>query len=144
MVATPIIDVVRHYGTVKAVSDRPTAADFRDRYRGCAAARTPAATVGWNEVDDLLADASWDGIWSRMTALMIAPRETGVVTSSQARIRLAGRGVIGMTGTHTHYDVTIIVGAGFAGSVLAERLRVDRPQRVLLLDRRPHIARQRV
>lgn len=33
----------------------------------------------------------------------------------------------------------LIVGAGFAGSVLAERLANDRNERVLLIDRRPHI-----
>src|SRR5689334_16022462 len=33
----------------------------------------------------------------------------------------------------------IIVGAGFAGSVLAERLASQRDERVLLIDRRPHI-----
>jgi len=37
-----------------------------------------------------------------------------------------------------HYDY-VIVGAGFAGSVLAERLAVDGGQRVLLIDRRSHI-----
>ena len=33
----------------------------------------------------------------------------------------------------------LIVGAGFAGSVLAERLAAERNERVLLIDRRPHI-----
>ncbi|MEP9380361.1 UDP-galactopyranose mutase [Aquabacter sp. CN5-332] len=33
----------------------------------------------------------------------------------------------------------LIVGAGFAGSVLAERLAVERGDRVLVIDRRPHI-----
>ncbi|MGO4707021.1 UDP-galactopyranose mutase [Microvirga sp. 2MCAF38] len=33
----------------------------------------------------------------------------------------------------------LIVGAGFAGSVLAERIAVDRGERVLLIDRRNHI-----
>jgi len=34
----------------------------------------------------------------------------------------------------------LIVGAGFAGSVMAERLASEYGQRVLLIDRRPHIA----
>jgi UDP-galactopyranose mutase len=34
----------------------------------------------------------------------------------------------------------LIVGAGFAGSVLAERLASQRGERVLIIDRRPHIA----
>jgi UDP-galactopyranose mutase len=33
----------------------------------------------------------------------------------------------------------VIVGAGFAGSVLAERLASQRDERVLLLDKRPHV-----
>ena len=37
------------------------------------------------------------------------------------------------------YD-TLIVGAGFAGSVLAERLAADGGERVLVVDRRPHVA----
>jgi UDP-galactopyranose mutase len=39
----------------------------------------------------------------------------------------------------TMYD-WLIVGAGFAGSVLAERLASQRGERVLLIDRRPHLA----
>ena len=34
----------------------------------------------------------------------------------------------------------LVVGAGFAGSVLAERLARERGERVLLIDRRPHVA----
>ena len=34
----------------------------------------------------------------------------------------------------------LIVGAGFAGSVLAERLASQRGEKVLIVDRRPHIA----
>jgi UDP-galactopyranose mutase len=37
-----------------------------------------------------------------------------------------------------HYDY-LIVGAGFAGSVLAERLASQHGARILLIDRRPHI-----
>ena len=38
-----------------------------------------------------------------------------------------------------HYDY-LIVGAGFAGSVMAERLAAGSNKRVLVIDRRPHIA----
>jgi UDP-galactopyranose mutase len=37
------------------------------------------------------------------------------------------------------YDY-LIVGAGFAGSVLAERLATQHDAKVLVIDRRPHIA----
>ncbi len=39
----------------------------------------------------------------------------------------------------SNYD-WLVVGAGFAGSVLAERLARVRNQRVLVIDRRPHVA----
>ncbi len=38
-----------------------------------------------------------------------------------------------------HYDY-LAVGAGFAGSVMAERLAAGSGKRVLVVDRRPHIA----
>ena len=38
-----------------------------------------------------------------------------------------------------HYD-TLIVGAGYAGSIMAERLVTECGQRVLVIDRRDHIA----
>jgi UDP-galactopyranose mutase len=41
-------------------------------------------------------------------------------------------------GKAAHYDY-LVVGAGFAGSVLAERLAAGLNQRVLVVDRRPHI-----
>src|SRR4051812_18907783 len=37
------------------------------------------------------------------------------------------------------YDI-LVVGAGYAGSVMAERLASQRGQRVLVIDRRDHIA----
>jgi UDP-galactopyranose mutase len=37
------------------------------------------------------------------------------------------------------YD-TLVVGAGYAGSIMAERLATEHGQRVLVVDRRPHIA----
>jgi UDP-galactopyranose mutase len=45
---------------------------------------------------------------------------------------------VGNTGRKRGYDY-LIVGAGFAGSVLAERLASQHGARVLLIDRRPHV-----
>jgi len=42
------------------------------------------------------------------------------------------------SGAKAHYDY-LIVGAGFAGSILAERLASQTGARILLIDRRPHI-----
>src|SRR5205085_7401883 len=44
----------------------------------------------------------------------------------------------GAAGRDGRYDY-LIVGAGFAGSVLAERLASQHGARVLLIDRRPHV-----
>jgi UDP-galactopyranose mutase len=52
-------------------------------------------------------------------------------TGPEVRAPRGGRGA--------GYDY-LIVGAGFAGSVLAERLAAGMGQRVLIVDRRPHIA----
>ena len=41
-------------------------------------------------------------------------------------------------GSSTAFD-TLVVGAGFAGSVIAERLASQGGQRVLVVDRRPHV-----
>ena len=40
---------------------------------------------------------------------------------------------------HCDYD-WLVVGAGFAGAVIAERLAAERGDRVLVIDRRPHVA----
>ena len=55
--------------------------------------------------------------------------------SATLRARLEGIG-------RTHADMFdyLIVGAGYAGSVLAERLARDAGKKVLIVDRRPHIA----
>jgi UDP-galactopyranose mutase len=54
------------------------------------------------------------------------------------RPRYAPHRDVGVGRGRTGFDY-VIVGAGFAGSVLAERLAADADQRVLLVDRRPHI-----
>jgi UDP-galactopyranose mutase len=55
----------------------------------------------------------------------------GAVVAMPKRTRFAN--------TRSGFDY-LIVGAGFAGSVLAERLAAGLDKRVLLIDRRPHIA----
>ncbi len=72
------------------------------------------------QVDARLATISWRATWDRMHALIT---ETAAARSDEPR----------------HYD-WLVVGAGFAGSVLAERLASERGERVLVIDRRDHIA----
>jgi UDP-galactopyranose mutase len=117
VVSTPITDVARHYGAMAGVLIAP-----RDRFvEACdtALALARGDDLSWrDEADTMLAATSWDGTAATMLA--------AVAEIAPAPARL-------------HYDV-LVVGAGFAGSVMAERLAADGGKRVLVIDRRLHIA----
>jgi UDP-galactopyranose mutase len=132
VVSTPIVDVVRHYGAVQAVAIADTAPAF---VAACEDALALSATGGaWrDEVSRILADASWDAVFAGMSTLVDETVERGtrvqpIVSPGGPQSRPARR-----------YDV-MVVGAGFAGAVLAERLATQSGKRVLVVDRRPHIA----
>ena len=131
VVSTPIVDVVRHYGQLAGVA----IADTPDAFvAACEQAMTlRAAGTRWrDEADAQLARGSWSSTALEMAALIeaeIAGRDrhepvVSPVTWPPVRER---------------YDV-MVVGAGFAGAVMAERLAADGGKRVLVIDRRPHIA----
>lgn len=124
VVSTPIVDVVRHYGTLEAVGIAATPKEF---IAACETALALAADgPAWLEpVDALLDTQSWD----RTVAEMLAAMEQAVVARRLART----------APSRSHYDV-VVVGAGFAGAVMAERLAADAGCRVLVVDRRPHVA----
>ena len=124
VVSTPIVDVVRQYGAMPAVQIAATPEAFADA-ADRALALAPGAGDWLAEADALLAGMSWDAIWSTMSGLVLAQRQA-----------VPGRGT--HPSQNAQYDV-LIVGAGFAGSVLAERLAAGSGKRVLLIDRRPHI-----
>ena len=120
VVSTPVADVVRQYGQTGfvQVADSPrTFATAIDR----ALAQPPSWRAG---ADEMLRSMSWDGIWSQMA---------GLITRERAKAAPVRRTV-----QRAHYD-HLVVGAGFAGAVLAERLAAGSGRRVLLVDRRPHI-----
>jgi len=121
VVSTPVADVVRQYGALLGVQIAATPQEFAEcTDRALVLAEQPQS---WRPgVDAVLSGMSWDGIWAGMAALM----------ERASRTRHAGP--VG----GCRYDY-LIVGAGFAGSVLAERLAADAGKRVLLIDRRPHI-----
>ncbi len=124
VVSTPVTDVIRHYGTVAGVAIAADAAAF---VAACDAALSLPPAGAWrDEADRLLAETSWDRTFAGMERTMAAP-----VPVAAPAIRPAGR--------PRHYDA-LVVGAGFAGSVLAERLAADANRRVLVIDKRPHIA----
>jgi UDP-galactopyranose mutase len=127
VVSTRIVDVVKRFDGMPAVSVVDDAAGF---VAACEAAMAredaPDGEGGdFEEVDDLLATISWDGIQHRMASLL--EEAEGKRLPGPATLR----------GASLADD--LIVGAGFAGSVIAERLaRAGR--RVTVIDRRPHIA----
>ncbi|MFN2628384.1 MAG: UDP-galactopyranose mutase [Gaiellaceae bacterium] len=117
VVSTSIRDVVRPYaeaGLVR-VADGPAA--FVEAVEEAMA--EPAAER-LRRADAFLTESSWDYTWADMWERIeaVVPRPS----------RRFGR---------RSYD-WLVVGAGFAGSVLAERL-ASAGERVLVLDRRPHI-----
>jgi UDP-galactopyranose mutase len=137
VVSTPITDVVRHYGALDAVR---IAGDPESFISACAAAladtQTPEAWLP--QVDAALSALSWDETFRAMRAKIDA------AATARARISTAPspaplvRPAIRPASRNKPFDY-VIVGAGFAGSVLAERLAAGLDKRVLLVDRRPHI-----
>jgi UDP-galactopyranose mutase len=131
VVSTPIVDVVRHYGELEAVAIADTPAAFVAACDAALAMR--GAGSGWRDAADAqIARGSWTRTASDMAALIEA--------------EIAGRNrhepvvsPIAWPASHERYDV-MVVGAGFAGAVMAERLAADGNKRVLVVDRRPHIA----
>jgi UDP-galactopyranose mutase len=126
VVSTPITDVIRHYGDLESVFIADGAEAFIE---GCEAAL--ALVRGgdeWlNEVDLKLANLSWDITYARMAGLV------------HEAIAVPGSGPhIVKSATRKAYDY-LVVGAGFAGSVIAERLASQHDAHVLVVDRRPHV-----
>ncbi len=127
VVSTPIVDVKRHYSDLEAVF----IAGGPEEFVGACEQALALVRGGddWlRQVDQKLANLSWDITFARMRGLVgESIRETksgpNYVTSA------AGR----------RYDY-LVVGAGFAGSVIAERLASQHDAKVLVIDRRPHVA----
>ncbi|MHB8284857.1 MAG: UDP-galactopyranose mutase [Caulobacteraceae bacterium] len=137
VVSTAIVDVKRHYGQLEAVCVADTHKAF---IAGCEAAMALAkgASTAWREAADLvLSELSWDQSFARMSALV----DEAIVRKSQteaAQTATVAAPSILPAGRKSHYDY-LIVGAGFAGSIIAERLAAGSNKRVLMIDRRPHV-----
>jgi UDP-galactopyranose mutase len=125
VVSTPIKDVIRHYSDLDAVIIADGAEEF---IRGCDRAMALATGAGeWmGDVDLKLANLSWDTTFARMSGLVAEAVAANAPAPAAANEDRA-------------YDY-LVVGAGFAGSVIAERLASQHDAKVLVIDRRPHIA----
>jgi len=138
VVSTPITDVVRHYGELPGVRIAPDPATF---VAACAAALEDAKAPGtWlPQVDQALAKLSWDQTFDAMKARIAAAiKRRALQASADIKVSLAYAPAIRPASRQKPFDY-VVVGAGFAGSVLAERLAAGLGKRVLLVDRRAHI-----
>lgn len=116
VVSTPVHDVVSAWGDAHYVGIAADPAAFAaqiDRLRALPPTWWPAADAR---------QRSWDAIWAKMSALIDAKRRR---RAPRASLR-------------PRYD-HLVVGAGFAGAVMAERLAAGAGRRVLVIDRRAHI-----
>jgi UDP-galactopyranose mutase len=126
VVSTPIVDVIRHYGDLEAVRVAATPEAFVAECEAALALAANPAGAWREEVDAALVELSWDKVFTQMRTLI-----------DQAAT--ANRALMARIGRSRHYDY-LVVGAGFAGSVMAERLAAGSGKRVLVIDRRPHVA----
>jgi UDP-galactopyranose mutase len=134
VVSTQITDVVRHYGDLGGVFFADDAARFASACDHALTLKTSGND--WLAlVDTMLANLSWDRTFLAMQALMDEAVTRRLLPEQPARRNHSRPDVA----RPAKYDY-LIVGAGFAGSVLAERLASDGAKRVLLCDRRAHIA----
>jgi UDP-galactopyranose mutase len=138
VVSTPIVDVVRHYGDLEAVKVASTADEF---VAACDQALALSRIKGdWlKTVDAMLSAQSWDETFARMNAeIARAVGQRQQASADDATQSGVAAPAIRPASRNKPFDY-LIVGAGFAGSVLAERLTTQLGKRVLLVDRRPHV-----
>ena len=126
VVSTPITDVIRHYGDLDGVIIADGAEAF---VKGCeqALGLTRDGDEWLAEVDLKLANLSWDITYARMAGLV----------HEAATVPKAGPNIV-KAHNRKSYDY-LVVGAGFAGSVIAERLASQQDAHVLVIDKRPHV-----
>ncbi len=161
VVSTPIRDVVREYGDSSLVQIAETSAGFA---QALDRAMKPATAEWCASVAGKLAESSWESTWSAMEQLIdqalvekeLPARVVAVDRSLQAinsglapvfhKALFVDAGVSpsvstqnGYRGKHAEQFDYIVAGAGFAGSVLAERLASQAGKKVLVVDKRDHV-----
>ncbi|WP_411286372.1 UDP-galactopyranose mutase [Phenylobacterium sp.] len=139
VVSTPIVDVVRHYGELEGVKIASTPEEF---IAACDQAMGLSRLKGdWlKAVDTALSALSWDETFARMN-LEVSRALAGhdrAVSEILAEAGVVAAPAIRPASRNKPFDY-MIVGAGYAGSVLAERLTSQLGKRVLLIDKRPHV-----
>ncbi len=131
VVSTPIKDVEASYGTCPRVCIAALPEDF---IAACETALVYAKTgEGMKVADAMIASSSWDKTQAEMAALIIE------VHGADRRVHPISAPSAWPAPSKKHYD-WVVVGAGFAGSVMAERLAAGSGYNVLVVDRRSHVA----
>jgi UDP-galactopyranose mutase len=141
VVSTSIQDVVKPYGMLNLVK----IADSLDDFEKAVDDYLKGLPIDWNKkVNDYLQQLSWDKTWLQMkiiTDKIIESKtppgpcqEFNKILGTDADL---SRKIATLNPIRDHYDY-IVVGAGFAGSVVAERLALA-GKKVLICDTRPHI-----
>lgn len=137
VVSTSIRDVVRPYGDLKLVHIADTPAEFIAAAE--LAMREDNVASGWlSRVDAFLEKISWD----RTLASMVKLIDSAIAADNKEEKNGSTGAVAGMQApniiTRDFVFDYLIVGAGFSGSVIAERLASD-GKKVLVVDKRNHI-----
>jgi UDP-galactopyranose mutase len=146
VVSTSIRDVVRPYGQERLVRIADTVAEFVAAAE--AAMREDTQASGWlSRVDTFLEQISWDRTWGSMMQLIesaLGTRHERSIASQQSSTNGKIREVIDLNEppsivTRDFVFDYLVVGAGFSGSVIAERLATQLGKKVLVVDKRSHI-----
>ncbi len=145
VVSTPIRDVVSGYGENHLVAIAEDASSFAAALDH--ALEPPSAS--WQQaVSAKLATSSWDRAWASMwKEIERVPQQRSrfLPSSSYSASRFESSSAPSSLDTSSrprrteHFDY-LVVGAGFAGAVLAERLASVLSKRVLVVDKRDHVA----
>jgi UDP-galactopyranose mutase len=135
VVSTPIHDVISGYGNAGLVA----IADNAEEFAAALDRALEPPTESWQQaVAEKLSTTSWDRTWEAMSGeidRVLKPREAAQhKLETVTAYRLPSRPV-----RTERYDY-LVVGAGLAGGVLAERLAHGMGKRVLIIDKRDHIA----
>ena len=131
VVSTPVKDVEASYGKCPRVCIAGSVEGF---IAACETALIFAKTGEGSKVADaMIAASSWDKTQAEMADLIAAER------SPDRRVYPISAPSGWPAPAKKHYD-WVVVGAGFAGAVMAERLAAGSGYNVLVVDRRPHIA----
>ena len=133
VVSTPIHDVISDYGNAGLVAIAATPEEF---VKALDRALEPHTEAWRRAVAEKLSTTSWDRTWEAMS------KEIEAVLSRSASLRLETVSALRRRAGHPvrqeSFDY-LVVGAGLAGGVLAERLAHAMGKRVLLIDKRDHI-----